>query len=152
MATQGLSFAAQVSDWCRQEKAREEAVFQLAAQMVADDVRVTIPAGGSLPIDLGNLRRSLMASTTSMPSVREGEETFVESGVQMVIEGAEIGDTVYLGFQAAYALRMEYGFVGQDSLGRNYNQRGFGFVEKTGERWPQLVKEADALVRAAVSR
>ena len=126
--------------------------MHLAAQMVADEVRETVPAGGNLPIDTGNLRRSLMASTAAMPYLVEGDKAFIDSGVEMVIEGAEIGDTIYLGFQAAYALRMEYGFVGQDSLGRNYNQRGFGFVEKTGERWPQIVKQAEALVRGATSR
>lgn len=93
-----------------------------------------------------------MASTSAMPPVVEGDKSFTDSGVEMVIQGAEIGDTIYLGFQAAYALRMEYGFVGQDSLGRNYNQRGFGFVEKTGERWPQIVKQAETLVRGGASR
>ncbi|NTE87198.1 hypothetical protein [Agrobacterium rubi] len=147
MPAQGLSFAAQVSEWAQAEKEREEAVFQIAAQMVADEVRETVPEGGNLPIDLGNLRRSLMASTTAMPPVVEGQETFTDGGVEMIIAGAELGGTIYLGFQAAYAMRMEYGFVGQDSLGRNYNQAGFGFVGRTSQRWPQLVAEAEAKVR-----
>lgn len=148
MPTSGLSFGAQVSEWVRQEKEREEAVFLTAAQMVANEVRETIPEGGRLPIDTGNLRRSLMASTASMPAVREGEDqTFADSGVEMVIAGAQLGQTLWLGFQAAYALRREFGFVGQDSLGRVYNEAGAGFVTAVAQRWPQIVAEAEAKVR-----
>lgn len=148
MAAESLSFAAQVSEWVQAEKDRQEAVFQTAAQMVADEVRETIPEGGNLPIDTGNLRRSLMASTASMPPMKESEETFSDSGIEMVIAGLEIGGTIWLGFQAAYSRRLEFGFVGQDSLGRTYNQQGFGFVERTAQRWPQIVASAEAKVRS----
>lgn len=148
MATENLSFAAQVTAWAQAELERAEAVFQTAAQMVADEVRETIPEGGNLPIDTGNLRRSLMASTASMPTVKEGQETFSDSGIELVIAGAELGGTVWLGFQAAYSARMEFGFVGQDALGRTYNQTGFGFVARTAQRWPQLVEAAEAKVRS----
>lgn len=147
MPTNGMSFAAQVSDWCKAEVEREEAVFLTAAQMVANEVRETIPEGGNLPIDTGNLRRSLMASTSAMPSIKEGQETFTGGDIELVIAGAELGGQIFLGFQANYALRMEFGFVGQDSLGRTYNQTGFGFVARTSQRWPQLVQAAEAKVR-----
>lgn len=57
------------------------------------------------------------------------------------------GETLYIGFQANYARRMNYGFVGEDSLGRTYNQSGFGFVEKAAARWPFIVDAAAAKVR-----
>ena len=101
-----------------------------------------------MPVKTGNLRRSLMASTSVMPTIREGKETFSDSGIEMVIAGAALGSTVYLGFQAAYAARMNYGFVGEDSLGRVYNQAGFGFVDAVAQRWPQIVAEAEAKVRS----
>lgn len=148
MPASGLSFGAQVSEWVLAEKEREEAVFLTAAQMVANEVREPVHTGGRLPFDLGNLQKSLMASTTSMPAVREGDDQkFVDSGVEMVISGAQLGGTIWLGFQANYALRMEYGFVGADSLGRVYNQAGFGFVEAVTQRWPQIVAEAEATVK-----
>ncbi len=103
---------------------------------------------GRMPVDTGNLRRSLMASTAEMPSIKEGKEEFTDSGIEMVIEGAALGSTIYLGFQAAYALRMEYGFVGTDSLGRTYNQSGFGFVTAAAQRWPQIVAEQEAKIRS----
>lgn len=143
-----MSFAATISEWGRAELDRAEAIFQDAAQTVANEVRTTVNEGGRLPIDLGNLRRSLMASTADMPTVKPEQETFADSGIEMVIAGAELGSTVYLGFQAVYAARMEYGFVGTDSLGRVYNQAGFGFVEAVSQRWPQIVAASEARTRS----
>lgn len=143
-----MSFAATISDWGRAELERAEAIYQDAAQTVANEVRTTVNEGGRLPIDLGNLRRSLMASTSAMPSVKPGQETFAENGLEMVIAGAELGGTIWLGFQAEYALRMEYGFVGTDSLGRVYNQAGFGFATAITQRWQQIVMASEAKVRS----
>lgn len=143
-----MSFAATISDWGRAELERSEAIFQTAAQIVANEVRTSVSEGGRMPVKTGNLRRSLMASTAEMPTIKEGKEVFSDSGIEMVIAGAELGSTVYLGFQAAYAARMNYGFVGQDSLGRTYNQTGLGFVDAVAQRWPQIVTQAEATVRA----
>jgi hypothetical protein len=142
-----MSFAAQVSEWCQQVEGAAEAVFQTAAQTVANEVRTAVAEGGRMPVKTGNLRRSLMASTSDMPTIKPGKETFSDSGLELVIAGAELGSTVYLGFQAAYAARMNYGFVGEDSLGRVYNQTGFGFVDAVAQRWPQIVAAAEAKVR-----
>lgn len=142
-----MSFAAQVSEWCQQVEGAAEAVFQTAAQEVANEVREPLASGGRMPIDTGNLRRSLMASTSAMPTIKPDQETFSDSGLELVIAGAELGSTVYLGFQAAYAARMNFGFVGEDSLGRVYNQTGYGFVDAVAQRWPQIVAAAEATVR-----
>lgn len=142
-----MSFAAQVSEWCQQVEGAAEAVFQTAAQTVANEVRTAVAEGGRMPVKTGNLRRSLMASTSAMPTIKPEQTTFSDSGVELVIAGAELGSTVYLGFQAAYAARMNYGFVGEDSLGRVYNQTGFGFVDAVAQRWPAIVAAAEAKVR-----
>ncbi|QJS27471.1 hypothetical protein [Rhizobium ruizarguesonis] len=148
MATENLSFAAQVSEWAISELERSQAVFQTAAQEVANEVRTPVAEGGRMPLKTGNLRRSLMASTADMPRIQEGKTTFSDSGIEMVIAGAELGSTIYLGFQAAYARRLEMGFVGADSLGRLYNQTGYGFVAATAQRWPQIVAQAEQTVRS----
>lgn len=147
MSTEGLSFAAQVSEWAKAEIEREEAIFHEAAQAVANEVRTPVADGGRMPLKTGNLRRSLMASTADMPTIQEGKTEFQDNGIELVIAGAQLGETVYLGFQAAYAARMNYGFVGTDSLGRTYNQTGFGFVDAVAQRWPQIVTQAEAKVR-----
>jgi hypothetical protein len=140
-------FAATISEWGRAEMERAEAIFQTAAQTVANEVRVPLSEGGRMPIDTGNLRRSLEASTAAMPTVKPEQTEFAESAIEMVIAGAELGSSIYLGFQAAYALRTNYGFVGVDALGRTYNQPGYGFVDAVAQRWPQIVTEAEAKVR-----
>lgn len=142
-----MSFAATISEWARETEGALETVFQTAAQTVANEVRNPVAEGGRMPIKTGNLRRSLMASTSEMPTIKPEKTQFTDSGLEMVIAGAELGSTVYLGFQAAYAARMNYGFVGEDSLGRVYNQAGFGFVDAVAQRWPQIVQEAEAKVR-----
>jgi len=147
MANEGQSFSAQVSEWAAAEMERAEAVYQTAAQTVANEVRTPVAEGGRMPIKTGNLRRSLMASTSTMPTIIEGKQTFSDNPVELVIAGAELGGVVYLGFQAAYAARMNYGFVGEDSLGRSYNQAGYGFVDAVAQRWPQIVAESETKVR-----
>jgi hypothetical protein len=145
---ESTSFAASVSEWAQQELGAMEAIFQTAAQTVANEVKKPLADGGNMPIKTGNLRRSLMASTAEMPSVKTDQETFTDGGIELVIAGAELGSTVFLDFQAAYAARMNYGFVGTDSLGRVYNQTGYAFVDKVAQRWPTLVAEAEVTVRA----
>lgn len=145
-----MSFAATISEWGQAELERAEAIYQTAAQTVANEVRHPREEGGRMPVIKGNLRRSLMASTSEMPTIKPEQKTFTDSGVEMVIAGAELGGAVYLGFQAAYAARMNYGFVGEDSLGRVYNQAGYGFVDAVAQRWPQIVAEAEAKVRSRI--
>ncbi|RVJ77549.1 hypothetical protein [Sinorhizobium meliloti] len=149
MAENNLSFAAQVSEWVQAEKEREAAVLRTAAQMVANNVRRSVAEGGRIPVDTGNLKNSLMASTSTMPRVDEGEREYPDQSgeIELIISNLDVGETLYLGFQAAYGPRMNYGFVGQDSLGRVYNQQGFGFVDAEAQIWPQTVKEAEAKVR-----
>lgn len=146
---ENLSFAAQVSEWVKQEKEREAAVLRTAAQMVANDVRIAREAGGRMPVDTGNLKNSLMASTTAMPTVDQGEKEYPDNTgeIELIIADLSIGETLYLGFQAAHGPRMNFGFVGTDSLGRLYNQQGFGFVDAAAQDWPQTVKRAEEQVR-----
>lgn len=137
-------FSAQVSSWVRETKERQTAVFRIAVQEVSDDMLQTVHSGGSMPIDTGNLRRSLRGSTSAMPPIRDGAVVFSSDGgqIELTIAGAEITDTIFLGFQAAYGPRMNYGFTGTDKLGRKYNQAGFHFVDKAAQKWGIFVAEA----------
>jgi len=138
-------FSAGVKGWANRTKARQVAIFKIAVQKVVDDMLLTIPKSGNMPIDTGNLRRSLKASTANMPqTVSDSEFQFADGfgEVEFTIAGASAGDTLYLGFQAAYARRMEHGFQGTDSLGRTYNQAGFAFVGQAALNWQKFVDEA----------
>jgi hypothetical protein len=49
-----------------------------------------------------------------------------------------------------YARRLNYGFTGTDSLGRQYNQRGYFFVDLAAQRWQQIVTANVNRLRTAV--
>lgn len=62
-----------------------------------------------------------------------------------------LGQVVYLGFQAAYARRLNHGFVGEDELGRSYNQAGYHFVEGVAQQWQRIVAEEAARLQGQVA-
>src|SRR5690606_38783087 len=137
-----LDFHSQISEWARETEARMLAVFKMSAQEVIKEMSTTRLQGGRLPILTGNLRRSLLASTAMPPTTASGDKTFdTEQDYGLVIASAELGSKIYAGFQAAYAYRQEYGFVGEDSLGRYYNVSGKYFVNSAVLRWTQIVEE-----------
>lgn len=142
------TFNASVSGWVAKSKRQMTAVYRQSAQTLANEVRKTKPDGGNMPIVTGNLRRSLMASTSGMPVIaREGEPPDNEAQVTLVIAKAKPTDPIYLGFQAAYARRMEYGFTDEDSLGRFYDQEGNFFVRHAADKWQEIVQEAATLIK-----
>lgn len=126
--------------WVEKSKDRVDAVYRISAQKVADRMTKTVHNGGRLPHKTGNLMRSFLASTSAMPTV--SNSTFQGSDVGLVIAQIDITQVLYMGFQANYARRMNYGFKGADSLGRVYNQAGFHFVEDAQNMWPTFVKQA----------
>lgn len=88
-----------------------------------------------MPVVTGNLRNSLAASTTGMPPVRWGRRIKSATSdfapdqgkIEAVIGGAEIGQTVFLGFQAPDAQRAEH---------------VHGFVRLTAQHWTEIVEQA----------
>jgi hypothetical protein len=128
------SFSAAVEDWARQTEQRAKEVFRQSATLIAEEVARPVDQGGSLPVLTGRLRRSLAASTAAMPSVQWRAKEFPDNSGQIVatIAAAEIGQTIYLGFQAPYAQKAE---------------RAHGFVRLAGQRWQQIVQEAARIAK-----
>lgn len=118
------------------------AVFRHAVTLLARELIRTRDDGGALPKVTGNLARSLLAQIGSMPSEGGPGAQFGGADVGAIVAQALVSDTIYLGYQANYARRRNYGFVGQDSLGRTYNEAGAHFVERAVEMWPELVNQA----------
>lgn len=135
------------SDWVRETKERMTAVYRGSVQELAKEMTQTIPNGGRVPVKTGNLARSLLASTTAMPITGPGP--FAGDDIGPVLLTLEAGDTLYLGYQARYARRQNWGFVGEDSLGRSYNQSGFGFVESAAANWSQIVDRVTVEIRGS---
>lgn len=134
------SFSASIGGWASQTKERITAVHRRSVELLGEEMANTIPNGGKVPFQDGNLMRSLLASTVAMPPTAEGP--FSGSNVGAVAATLEPHQSVYIGYQAGYARRQNYGFVGEDSLGRLYNQTGHYFVEDAIAKWPQLVNKA----------
>lgn len=74
------------------------------------------------PVITGNLRASWWAAINARPEAREGGAGIAQ--MSTVAAGIKAGDTYYALNGAAYAMRVEYGFIGEDSLGRVYTKKG----------------------------
>lgn len=148
MAGQG-SFAAQVSAWVAETKQRTTAVFRESAERVIEQMQTPVGAGGNMPVDTGFLRASLQASLTAPmpidPAARPAEgtsHTYSADVASIVIAGAEVGQTVYATYTAAYAAAQEYGSHGRE---------GRGFVRLAAQQWPQIVTAVCGELQSRVS-
>ncbi|MGM4891266.1 HK97 gp10 family phage protein [Tardiphaga sp. 839_C3_N1_4] len=149
---ENVNFAATVDDWVKETEARMLAVFRESTQ------RVVSMAANGVPIDTGFARASIRASTEQMPPInagavpprrrREDEERgslhSVDLGsVVLTINGAQLGDTVYAGWTAAYVIYLEYG----SSL-----QAPAGFVRLAAAQWQVTVDQVTQEAKGRAGR
>lgn len=134
------SFTESIDAWVAQTKERLNAVHGRSVELLGEELAKTKPEGGRVPFMTGNLARSLLASKQGMPNTTDGP--YVGSNIGLIAATLKADETVYIGFQAIYAARMNYGYVGADSLGRVYNQQGNYFIEGAVAEWPNIVKNA----------
>lgn len=142
------SFTAQVEEWVTEVKGGLLAIVQESTQEIVELIKKPVGAGGNMPVDTSFLQNSLQGSASTMPLIRpdhtgsgQAPMTGNAAEIEALIANMKIGDTLYFGFTAVYAMRQNYGFAGTDSLGRNYNQQGRYFVELAVQQWPQLVEK-----------
>lgn len=136
------NFSAAVGAWANASEDRLQAVYRRSVETLAEEMSNTIPNGGRVPFLTGNLARSLLASTAGMPPIAQEGSLGAGAPVGTVTATLRLGQPVWLGFQAAYARRQNYGFVGADVLGRVYNHPGHYFVEGAIASWQQIVARA----------
>jgi len=133
-----------VRKWARETEEAAVATLHLASK----NFRAELLA--NTPIDTGNLRASLLTSAADLgsgPNIKAGPyqeygSAGNETAANNVIDGLYLGDQVYFVYRAPYAMRLEYGFTGIDSLGRQYNQAGRFWIKRTGDRWPAICRAA----------
>ena len=170
-----LSFEAAVSDWVKESQARLNAVYRSSVQDLVDEMQKVGPsvaatraaikaskglgpieapgAGGHMPVDTGFLRASFRLTAGAPAAINPsttGGVTYNADAVSVVIAGLEVGQTVYGSYTAVYARRLNYGFVGTDSLDREYNQRGYYFVDLAVQKWQQIVSANVEKLRSAI--
>ena len=137
------TFSASVARWVEKvEQARLE-IFREAARTIASDMRHPKDQGGHMPVDTGNLRNSLAASTVSMPPIlfkdrktrgaKDHEFADNTAGLNAVIDSATLSQTIYLGFQAPYAHKAE-----EDNA----------FVRLAAQNWQSIVRDSTRAVKA----
>ncbi|AJA07459.1 hypothetical protein SKP52_02620 [Sphingopyxis fribergensis] len=124
------------SAWAGNTGERLTALLRNSVQELAKVASTTIPNGGRVPVVTGNLARSVVVDTKE-PKVIEGLAT---GDYSLGIANIKPGDTIWIGWQAKYSKRVNYGFVGADSLGRVFNQSGAGFAEATAAKWPSILQ------------
>lgn len=123
------------SKWAGATTGGLTALLRNSVQELAKVASTTIPNGGRVPVKTGNLARSVVVDNKP-PQIIDG---LAKGDFSLGIAAIKPGDTIYIGWTAAYSRRMNFGFVGADSLGRNYNQSGFGFAEAAAAKWPSIV-------------
>lgn len=131
------SFAAQVGNWATRVDGALEAVFKESAQELVSNLNQLVPVG-----ETGFLRASLMASTTAMPQMTRanpGLPVPQDIGeIILVIAGADLGDTIYLGYTANYAAYVHYGARGNAPR---------PWVTMVAQRWTVIVAAKAAEVK-----
>lgn len=140
------TFSAVIEGWTHRVKEAEEAVFKEAAQELVkqlnDQITEMVYDTPETPTyrRTGFLRASLMASTEAMPRLirdNPGVQVNADAGdVILVIAGADVGDTIYLGYTAKYGAMVHGGANGRAPR---------PWVDLVAQRWPQIVaaKAAD---------
>lgn len=140
-------------EWMKASKARTRAVLRGSVELMAEEMTTTRANGGRLPHKTGNLMRSILASTVALPPMGPAGAQYTGSNVGAVVAEWDGASDIWLGYQANYAHRLNYGFVGQDRLGRVYNQAGAHFIQAAIDAWPTIVElVADDVMRKVTSR
>ncbi|KKX25296.1 hypothetical protein [Rhizobium sp. LC145] len=141
-----LTFTAQVAAFAEKVPGAVEAVFKESVQEVSEEMLKPTREGGRLRVVTGFLRASALASTTAMPRIIAGSGPvegqtypFDFAQIEAVIAGADITDTIYVGFTAGYAAHREYGANGQPAD---------AFVRMAAQNWPIIVDRKAAEIRA----
>lgn len=129
------TFSTAVDAWVRKADERLVAVTRESALLLDREVALPQQEGGNLPVVSGNLRRSRAASTIGMPPVlwRQTEFKGSDAAIAAVIMGAPLGASIWIGFQAPYAFKVE---------------EKHGMVRLAAQRWPQIVEQAIGNVKS----
>jgi hypothetical protein len=132
-------FAAQVEDWCKNSEVLLEAVFRESAQRVFEVMTLARGLGGNLPVDTGYLRASIQASKTAPAPIDPSSKgnagakyAFNPGPINMVINDAKLGETVFVTVTASYGPHVEFGTSKQPAA---------LFVEQAAQQWPQIVAQ-----------
>lgn len=133
-----LEFSVAVEQWVEAAKARSDLAFQAIALDVVNHVK------SLTPVNTGYLRANWTIVRNNDPIPLPGRVPRPEE----VIEHIRAGDRILIVNPVVYARRIEFGFVGQDSRGRNFDQPGRGMAQQTMAAMPEIARRAVQRVMA----
>lgn len=132
-------FRRSMGEWAARAGQRLDGLARVACQDLSEAVIEDTPV--DLGFLVGNWQPSLNTPTVAVDTAGTGNG-YAQSKLGLVVANIRAGDVFYYTNNAAYARRIEYGFVGEDSLGRYYNQQGRHMIGDNIARWPQIVAGA----------
>lgn len=138
-----LSFGDQIRNWKNKTDTRVQLVFQESVQELGREANEPRAKGGNMPVDTGFLINSLTAAINSIPSGPSenvggfNQQEWDATAFLLVVNGAEIGDRVTIGYTANYAPYME---------------ARYGFLRLAAQNWPQIVKKVTKRVDQRIAR
>jgi hypothetical protein len=126
-----LDLGAQLDAWTKETSARMLAVYKGSVQEFVSRAQFRIP------VDTGFARASIRGSFEAMPEIDPNAAgipgqsyDFDMSSIVLLINSAQPGQTIYIGWTANYVPYLEYG---------HSQQAPNGFIGITALEWPQIV-------------
>jgi hypothetical protein len=136
------AFELKIPKWVESANGKLDAV---ARQTCFEMGKLVIEA---TPVDKGFLRGSWQPSIGKpdgeLAAINDPGGAGSLARVSLVASQVKAGDIFYMTNGAVYAMRVEFGFVGKDSLGRTYNQTGRYYVTGTVAKFQSVVREVIA--------
>ena len=128
------TFKAQVDAIVRKNKELMTDIVKEAAFEIVDEASKPRQKGGNMPVVTSFLRNSVSASLSGMPAGPDRPSEGATYGydparVLTTIAGLKVGGTLWVGWTAVYARRMNF---------------KYGFLDLAVQKWPQIV---DRIIR-----
>ena len=141
------NFAASVAEWVHDVDGAIEAIFRESVQVLVAEtdqlLTQMVYAGPQSPnYTRTGFLRSVTASTASMPLAHRPQgvpEADYMADITVTIAGAEIGETIYVGYTANYAAFVHFG---------TSRMQGRPWVQMVAQRWPSIVAAKEAELRS----
>lgn len=137
-------FTVNVEQWVAKSRGR---MRSFALEFIQDINQAVVEA---TPVKTGFLRGSWWATLGAggEPGPPDPSGSVSVSRMNLVAASLKLGDVYSAHNGAAYAARLEFGFEGKDSLGRQYHQAPRAFVRGTLDRAEEFAADAAARVAA----
>lgn len=141
----GNEFAADVGDYVVRMKDLTKLVWQESMLELVRRMQMPLSSGGRMPVVTGFLRASFRISTSPIAigtRERPGPGPYGWSIDEVVgqVRAFKVGQRVYMGYEAIYADRIEYGAG---------SFPGYAFQRLAVQLWPVIVQQTFARLSAA---